>query len=306
MGRKFFLKAFWSIALCMHLYGQSFGLEIETHRRLNEYIATNPINNFSLDEYVVNQLGFKAGVGTPLKSDSGERVIWEWVRDGGEYEDRPGGLVPSYTRSFNHFHDPLIEPWTNAGLGVAGYSPFKSSLIWAQEQGAFGSLFGGDWSWKKARNSFYNGLTSLNKDDRDKNLADAFRALGQVMHLVQDASVPAHVRNDIHVYFKVPLLGIKTGKYHYEVWVDNHRRDLNLTPSQIFLTQINTMARIPILRLATELVWRNIPMPIFSVRIRFLKTIPIQHSMIQISSLLTGKTLKLSRLKMGNLTKGFT
>ena len=157
-------------------------------------------------------------------------MVWEWVRDGGQFEDTPGGIQIPYMRSNNHFHDPLIEPWTNAGLNVAGFSPFKSSLIWAQDQGALASLFGGDWSWKKARDSFHKGLTGLNQEERDKNLADTFRALGQGMHLIQDVSVPAHVRNDAHVYFELPS-GIKVGKYHYEVWVDKNRGDLNLNPS---------------------------------------------------------------------------
>lgn len=52
------------------------------------------------------------------------------------------------------------------------------------------------------------------------------------MHLVQDASVPAHVRNDANVYFKLPLVGLKAGKYHYKVWVDKHLGSLNKTLSQ--------------------------------------------------------------------------
>jgi hypothetical protein len=226
MKRRLLLKISGLIFLFLQLHSQSFGLEKETHKYLNQYIAQNSINNFSLDQYLKNQLGIKTGVLTPLKSDEDSKRIWDWVRLGGQYEDEPG-----YSRSCNHFHDPLKEPWTDAGLSVAGFSPFKSSVIWAQDQGTIGSLFGGDWSWKKARDSFYKGLTGLNKDDMDKNLADTFRALGQVMHLVQDSSVPAHVRNDIHIYFSLPL-GIKVGKYHYEVWVDKHRGSLNLNPSQ--------------------------------------------------------------------------
>ena len=54
-------------------------------------------------------------------------------------------------------------------------------------------------------------------------LADTFRALGQVMHLVQDASVPAHTRGDSHVYYDVH--GKEVGKYHYEVWVNSLKYD---------------------------------------------------------------------------------
>jgi hypothetical protein len=50
-------------------------------------------------------------------------------------------------------------------------------------------------SWKKAREVFYNGLTATDMTIRDSNYARTFQALGQIMHLIQDASVPAHERN---------------------------------------------------------------------------------------------------------------
>ena len=135
MKRRLLLKISGLIFLFLQLHSQSFGLEKETHKYLNQYIAQNSINNFSLDQYLKNQLGIKTGVLTPLKSDEDSKRIWDWVRMGGQYEDEPG-----YSRSCNHFHDPLVEPWTNAGL-----SAFKSSVIWAQDQGWVGSLLGGDW-----------------------------------------------------------------------------------------------------------------------------------------------------------------
>ncbi|PKL52239.1 MAG: hypothetical protein CVV37_02315 [Nitrospira bacterium HGW-Nitrospira-1] len=200
-------------AILFSIFSQSYSiwaLEKDTHKFLNEKV----VNNYSIVHvYLKNQLGFEKGVEEVFNG----KQLWEWIRDGGQYEDEP-----IYTRSLNHFHDPL-KPWGSAGFK----GTFKSSVIWAQDQGAFGSLFGGDWSWKKARVSFYKGLTDLTKTDREKNLADTFRALGQVMHLVQDASVPAHVRNDTHVY--VDLFGLKMG-YHYEIWVQKNHGILNLSP----------------------------------------------------------------------------
>jgi hypothetical protein len=189
-------------------------LEKESHRFLNEKIVEQ--NNESLSAYLNTILGFSNGIKQIL---NGQEVI-VWFREGGQKEDEP-----AYSRSFNHFHDPL-QPWY-----LAGYDrTFKSSVIWAQDQGMVGSIFGRDWSWKKARDSFWKGLTSVTRTEKEKNLADTFRALGQIMHLIHDASVPAHVRNDTHVY--IDLFGKKIGKYNYEVWVND-----NL--SRIDLTQIN-------------------------------------------------------------------
>ena len=125
-------------------------------------------------------------------------------------EDRPGSpsdyISSRPTRSVNHFHNPL-KPWTEAGLndflGVERRG--RSQVLWAQ------SLYqdiGGSWSWQDARRYFYIALTGKGfngtvvaekPEDREVYFARTFRAIGQLMHLVQDASVPEHVRNDIHI-----------------------------------------------------------------------------------------------------------
>ena len=53
-------------------------------------------------------------------------------------------------------------------------------------------------------------------------LANTFRALGQLMHLVQDASVPAHVRDDVHIF------------YTYEGWVEDMRTSVSNEDRRIF------------------------------------------------------------------------
>jgi len=216
-----------------------YALETGTHEAINEYVARNTIKDFSLESYLKNQLGIQAGVKEIVDS----QYIWWWIRKGGLYEDKPPRIIP-YTRSMNHFHDPLIR-WDNAGFK----GNFKSAVLWSQDQGAFGSLWGGDWSWKKVRNSFYKGLTDVAKTDRENDFADTFRALGQIMHLVEDVSVPAHTRNDAHVV-----------GYHYELAVDKFRRNGDPTftdalarpttfdPSILSLTP-NPLASIPIAKI---------------------------------------------------------
>jgi hypothetical protein len=82
-----------------------------------------------------------------------------------------------------------------------------------------------DWAWQKARDYYWTALSTSTQSAREKAFADMFRALGQVMHLVVDASVPEHVRNDPHPFEGLcRMVGIRCfGNYEY--WVsDEHGR----------------------------------------------------------------------------------
>ncbi|MGH9254226.1 MAG: hypothetical protein ACRD3C_06605 [Vicinamibacterales bacterium] len=112
-----------------------------------------------------------------------------------------------------HFHDPL-KSWDTAGLDL-GLLPFESSVRWMQDPDQAGLLTGGSWSWRDARRLQYEALTESDPVQREVLWADLFRALGQLMHLVADASVPEHARNDPHV-----LGALKLGN-SYETWVSS-------------------------------------------------------------------------------------
>jgi hypothetical protein len=191
--------------LCIGLFlntSLSYSLEVSTHEAINERIASGLFNGFSLDSYLKNNLGFTKGKD---ESVNGKKV-YELIRDGGRYEDKPPWTLP-YRRSVNHFHNPLTEQGFSGfffGLLLSG----DSSLLWAQKPLGTQSP-GGYYSWYDARDYFYKALTLTNKTDREKNFSDTFRGIGQIMHLVEDSSVPAHTRNDGHL----------TG---YEKWVENN------------------------------------------------------------------------------------
>ena len=152
-------------------------------------------------------LGYMNGVNDSL-SIAPSKKLFEYFRDGGTQEDIPLG------RTIRHFHDPL-KKWNSAGFKGGGLS----SLLWAQAQSNFQGAYGGDRSWKKARTMFYEGLTVSDRGTREKRLVYVFQSLGQIMHLIADVSVPAHVRNDIHV-FPYELLGHQVGSrwQTYENW----------------------------------------------------------------------------------------
>ncbi|RJQ22795.1 MAG: hypothetical protein C4560_01760 [Nitrospiraceae bacterium] len=179
-------------------------LETDTHKKINEYITANTLNGFSLDAYLKNQLNFSNGIEEEFTSNKTKKV-WEWVQFGGEYEDIPYWWMP-YLRSVNHFHNPLTGQGFS-GIWGTEFLAGESSIQWSQEPIGTQSP-GGHYSWFDVREYFYNALTSTNKTDREKNFTDTFRGLGQLMHLVEDLSVPEHTRDDGHYIF-----------YNYEKWV---------------------------------------------------------------------------------------
>jgi hypothetical protein len=82
---------------------------------------------------------------------------------------------------------------------------------------------GQGWSWQEGRHFYHNALAGADSSGRDQGWADTFRALGQVMHLVEDAAQPAHVRNDghgmdavCHALFDVSCFA------NFEYWVSGH------------------------------------------------------------------------------------
>ncbi|MBI5676514.1 MAG: hypothetical protein HZC48_11955 [Nitrospirae bacterium] len=197
---------------------QCFSLEKETHKALNEHISKTSINNFQLNTFLSNQLGFEGGINKSLNG----KEVWKWVRDGGSEEDEP-----MYTRSLNHFHDPL-KTWDIAGF--KGTS--KSAILWAHDQGLAGFLTGGDFSWKDVREYFYIALTgkdfsgawlAYSQAEKEMYYKATFRGMGHLMHLVEDMSVPAHTRDDSHV-----------AGYHYESAVDKFRESEDPNEKEIF------------------------------------------------------------------------
>lgn len=135
------------------------------------------------------------------------KEIKEWFREGGTKED-------AAPRWLNHFHDPT-KAWSVAGLK----GERVSSVLWAQQeyQDAWNT-----WSWPQAHTFYLEGLTAATPDEREKSLAKTFRALGQILHLLADSAVPAHVRDDLHPMGEP-----------YELYCKNHIRVIPLAAPSI-------------------------------------------------------------------------
>ena len=132
-------------------------------------------------------------------------TVAEWISNGGRWED-------DFPRFENHFYDPTSD----LGLNGLLYN-FESSRLWATGDS------GNDWGWSAARNYFYQSLSATTATDREEKLANAFQAVGQVMHLVEDLAAPAHVRNDIH-------LPVNTQKDLYEEFTDENANKNGIIP----------------------------------------------------------------------------
>jgi hypothetical protein len=204
-----------------------------THQRINENAASVArIDQAMFDSFLRESVGLFQGLQTPFRDDKGTtnkrgeiNKVQDWLALGGTKEDEP------LCRSARHFHDPL-QPWKSAGLDTSNLvillmcgdvslptAVFPSSVVWAQD-GAQNS--GEQQSWFDARESYFNALTGSSQDMRDLSWANAFRALGQVMHLVADSSVPEHVRNDTHILeTALRTAGIR-GYGSYEWWVEEN------------------------------------------------------------------------------------
>jgi hypothetical protein len=119
-------------------------------------------------------------------------------------QDEPGGPIP---RVLNHFYDP----YNDQPLTVSGSSVGSKAVDWALGQG-------NDFAVSRAREAMWRAVTL--KYSPAQGLADlpfvptaaiptkealriaywatTFRALGDVVHLLQDMAQPQHTRNDAH------------------------------------------------------------------------------------------------------------
>ena len=184
---------------------RALGLNEPTHELVNREAARSS----GLDGRLKNTLGFTGGLQEPFQGTTALR----WLELGGRYEDQGRflNLLGGTARYLRHFHDPL-QPWDTAGLRLIT-GQFESSVRWMQRADQDMQAVGGKWAWADARRYYFTALTAPSPTAREQAFADTFRALGQLTHLVTDASVPEHTRNDIHP------MGFAFGNYEY--WVSN-------------------------------------------------------------------------------------
>ena len=99
-------------------------------------------------------------------------------------------------RVLNHFYDPIRN---------IGINNFKTAKDWATSKNT-----GNYYTWQ-------DGIQAYAEGDKDR----ALYALGHIMHLIQDMTVPDHTRNDAHV--GLGMFGFYTGESSYEIWAQKNK-----------------------------------------------------------------------------------
>ena len=146
-------------------------------------------------------------------SEPKDKHLVDWIVDGGFSADEP-----EYTMALVHFYDPtnindpwLTDPWWIMNkyaefLAWVGDSslvvPDLSAVHWAFDDGGWasgeqGQYFIQDYSWNDGLRYYKDALAS--PSCCNEKYGQAWRAVGETMHLVSDMTVPAHVRNDGHI-----------------------------------------------------------------------------------------------------------
>lgn len=137
-------------------------LEVETHRDINKYIADKNImlNSFSLHQYLQKNLGMQDGTETYIEKDKLNQQIFDWLGDGGVYEDKPPECWIPYQRSRNHFHNP-IDNSGFSGIWDTGFLEGVSVIDWISQPANTQSC--GYYSWNDARKYYELALTAKSK-----------------------------------------------------------------------------------------------------------------------------------------------
>ncbi|MBN2807596.1 MAG: hypothetical protein JXR22_13135 [Prolixibacteraceae bacterium] len=130
----------------------------------------------------------------------------KWIQEGGFSADEPEIFA-----SFRHFYDPL-EPAGERYLknhldeldakGIVN-QPKIDHLNWALDHPMH------EYNWKNGKTAIISALSTFDEEFRDHEMAFAYRALGETLHMIADMGCPAHVRDDAHA--SKSIAGYKLG-----------------------------------------------------------------------------------------------
>ena len=185
--------------------GQLYAYEVKTHMEITEHAFSEALEKrdfledigFSSKENEIEAKDIYCDPEDPIDvCIDVSKSILDWVKHGSNVEDATiGGGGDAWFRYKNHFYDPHM----NRGLDCPDCKPSAEGMKandWALESN--GEILKQRYSIKDAKKYYKTGLIAKSKDERDFYLAKTFRALGHVVHLVQDMAQPQHTRNDSH------------------------------------------------------------------------------------------------------------
>jgi hypothetical protein len=182
------------------------------HPTINEGIIYKFQDNFlngifTIDKFKNYSFVFESTLGMkgPMVISGGLEFInsgefsnnaFDWIKHGGFSADEPE--LPA---SFRHFYDPT-EP--------AGQRYLKDHLTYLEQKIhiTFNPRIDiinwcvdhpdNAWTWEKGKAFLRTAFQSTNDDDKEANMAKAYRCLGETLHLIADMGCVPHVRDDSH------------------------------------------------------------------------------------------------------------
>jgi hypothetical protein len=177
----------------------SSAYEIETHRDLSsaaveKSVLANPdtLTRFGLRPLSIDDISqnFPRSEGNVR----GNLAIRDLVRFGAGWEDDLAAA-----QALRHFYDPVNDRALDLTETVGTTLSIKSPRWALEDINTFGFPATQNFSYKDARQYFYEALTStLSEGDRRMKFGLTFQTLGHVIHHMQDMAQPQHVRNDPH------------------------------------------------------------------------------------------------------------
>lgn len=118
-----------------------------------------------------------------------------WIEHGGFSADEPEVFA-----SFRHFYDPLKKAGNrylrdhldDIESSTWIINPKIDHVEWALKHREH------QFNWENGKTAMISALQSPDKDFQNEEMAFAYRALGETLHLIADMGLPAHVRDDSH------------------------------------------------------------------------------------------------------------
>ena len=156
---------------------------------------------------------YPPGFDKPTDAPSGPaHTLLDWNSWGGLWEDGFESMDDATQwggrRAVNHFHDPLtgsgaytgITDSTGGAIVPLGCLLRRGTSVTSWVQNGDGADVGEKnlWGYPTIGDCLHRAYTELPDEKREAGLACAFRALGQVEHLIEDNTVPDHTRDLAH------------------------------------------------------------------------------------------------------------
>ncbi len=141
------------------------------------------------------------------KEGPAEKTVKSWIVDGGYSAD-----VPEVPASLRHFYDPTRTLGDRYLTDIANgkimgslqkyvlTNPQIDGVQWAL--GKPGEFATGSqdhhFTWESGKLWMQMALKETNKKKKSEYMANAWRSLGETLHMIADNGCPPHVRNDAH------------------------------------------------------------------------------------------------------------